>query len=161
MTALLVGVGNRTRGDDAVGPEVAARVESLGLPGLRVVVCDEPLALLEHLAGHDPVVVVDATAPAGSPGRLRVVPLGAAPLGRDRPGLGTHGLGVAEAVELARATGRLPARVTVVGVEAETFALGDPLSPRVRDALDGAVRAVVGSLAQPGPSRARPGAAGD
>ncbi len=53
VSALVVGIGNPSRGDDAVGPLVADRVARLGLPNVEVVVYDEPLALVEHLAAHD------------------------------------------------------------------------------------------------------------
>ncbi len=154
MSALVVGVGNRTRGDDAAGPEVAARVAALGLPGLEVVVHDEPLALVEHLAAHDHVVVVDATAPRRTPGAVRVVHVGPTPLRPGTPAVGSHGLGVAEAVELARALGRLPARLTVVGVEGRAFGAGTEMSAEVRDRLDDAVRAVLDDLRAPGGSTA-------
>lgn len=146
MTNLVVGVGNPERGDDGVGPEVAALVARLNLPDVDVVVYDEPLALLEHLGTHDDVVVVDATAPAGTPGTVRVVHVGPAPLRRDVPGLGSHGLGIADAVELARALGRLPRRLTLVGVEAEDFTTGAPFSASVLQRLDDAVAAVVDLL---------------
>jgi len=53
---------------------------------------------------------------------------------------------VAEAVELARALGRLPRRLTLVGVEAQAVDLGAPLSAPVRDSVDDAVDAVVAAL---------------
>ena len=147
MPALVVGIGNRSRGDDAVGPEVASRVAQLGLPGVAVAMLDEPMALVEQFATHDHVVVVDATDPRGHPGRVHVRDVSGAPLRREPPALGSHGLGVADAVELARALGRLPKRLTLVGVEARTFRLGAPLSPRLHEGLDDAVAAVVTALA--------------
>ena len=147
MSAIVVGIGNLSRGDDAVGPLVAARVARLGLPDVEVVVHDEPLALLEHLATHEDVVVVDAaTVRRGRPGTVHVVQVGSTPLPIDSPASGSHGLGVAEAIELARALCRLPKRLTLVGVEGEVFAVGAPLTERVRACLDDAVRAVVGTL---------------
>lgn len=153
MTALVIGIGNRLRGDDAAGPEVAARVAELGVPGVAVVVEDEPLALVEHLARHDEVVVVDAVAPRGDAGRVLVWRVGSTPLERDVHPVGSHGLGVAEAVELARAIGPLPTRLTLVGVEAQTLSLGAPLSSAVRDRIGDAVDAVLDALsAASGPS---------
>ena len=146
MSALVVGIGNPSRGDDAVGPEVASRVARLDLPGVEVVVYDEPLALVEHLATHEDVVVVDAASPRGAAGSVHVVRVGSTPLRHDSSVFGSHGLGVAEAVELARALGRLPRRLTLVGVEAGSFDVGAPLSARVRDCLDDAVRAVLDAL---------------
>ncbi len=152
MAPLVVGIGNRTRGDDAAGPEVAARVAArvaeLDVPGVTVVVQDEPLALVEHLTSHTEVVVVDAVAPGGDPGRVHVWHVGPSPLPRDVRAIGSHGLGVAEAVELARALGRLPRRLTLVGVEAQTLSLGEPLSDRVGERLDDAVRAVLDALSE-------------
>ena len=120
--SVVVGIGNRSRGDDGVGPLVAERVAALGLPGVRVLTEAEPLDLVEVLAAHDDVVVVDALAPRGHPGRVVVWSLdGPWPAGRGGRPIGSHGIGVLEAVELARALGGLAARLTVVGVEAGTL----------------------------------------
>ena len=54
----------------------------------------------------------------------------------------THSFGVAEAVELARALGRLPARVVVFGIEGRDFTPGEGLSPDVDAAVDEVVRRV-------------------
>ena len=59
---------------------------------------------------------------------------------------GTHALGLAAVVELARALGRLPERVVVVGVEAERFDHGVPLSPAVAAAVTPAADAVASAL---------------
>jgi hydrogenase maturation protease len=147
MSALVVGIGNPDRGDDAVGPLVAARVARLRLPGVEVVTYDEPLALVEHLPGREAVVVVDAARSAdGRPGTVHVIRVGSAPLPRDTAALGSHGLGVVEAIELARALGRLPAQLTLIGVEAGAVDMGAPVSQQVRDRLEDAVRAVVDAL---------------
>jgi hydrogenase maturation protease len=93
-------------------------------------------------------VVVDATAPHGHPGRVRVL--------RERDGwalpappVGSHALGLAEVLELARALAVLPAHLTVVGVEAGCLALGAGLSEPVRAGLPEAVAVVTGLLDGP------------
>ena len=141
---LLLGVGNPDRGDDGVGTEVAARVARLGIPGVEVATEAEPLALLEHLrrTGLDQVVVVDATVPGPEPGRVRVLPVGAARLVRRTGPAGTHALGVADAVELARALDLLPARLALVGVEAGSSGVGEGLSGPVQARLGDVVRTV-------------------
>jgi hydrogenase maturation protease len=144
--ALVVGIGNPLRGDDGAGPEVAGRVARLAIPGVTVVIADEPLALVEHFAANDEVIVVDAVQTGGAAGEVRVWVVGPDPLPRRGHAIGSHGLGVAEAVELARALGQLPRRLTLVGVEAETFCVGAPLSARVTDHLGDAVRAVTDAL---------------
>ena len=141
---LLLGVGNPDRGDDGVGTEVAARVARFGIPGVEVATEAEPLALLEHLrrTGLDQVVVVDATVPGPEPGRVRVLPVGAARLVRRGGRAGTHALGVADAVELARALDLLPARLTLVGVEAGSSGVGEGLAGPVQARLGDVVRTV-------------------
>ena len=141
--SVVVGIGNRSRGDDGLGPLVAERVAALGLPGVRVLTEAEPLDLVEVLAAHDDVVVVDALAPRGHPGRVVVWSIdGPWPAGTGGRPVGSHGIGVLEAVELARALGGLAARLTVVGVEAGTLETGATLSVPVAEHLDEATRAV-------------------
>ena len=48
----------------------------------------------------------------------------------------THAFGVAEAIELARALGRLPASLTVYAIEGDRFDVGQELSPEVEAAID-------------------------
>ncbi len=49
--------------------------------------------------------------------------------------MSSHGLGLAEAVELARALGQLPRSCVVYAIEGESFAVGAPLSPPVATAV--------------------------
>ena len=53
--------------------------------------------------------------------------------------VGTHALGIAHAVAVARALDRLPQRLVVVGIEADDTGFGDGLSPRVAAAVAQAV----------------------
>ena len=48
----------------------------------------------------------------------------------------THGLGLGEAIELARAMGELPSRIVVYGIEGRDFARGRGLSREVEAALE-------------------------
>jgi hydrogenase maturation protease len=146
---LVVGIGNPDRGDDGAGPAVVRCVAGLGLPGVEALTVGVPLALVELLQDRPEcpaLVVVDATRPGPDPGRVRVLTLGADPL----TGLGpapasSHGLGVTEALELARALSVLPPLVTVVGIEAGSVGAGEPLSAAVRAAVGDAVTTVVGA----------------
>jgi len=149
---IVIGVGNPDRGDDAVGPEVAARLAEVDLPGLVIRSGTDPLDLVHLWEGAQVAVVVDAVLSGAEPGRITVHEVGArrpdggpadgsAPGGRRGPG--THTFGVLGAVALARALGRLPARVVLVGVEVSTVAIGAPLSPEVSRAVPGALQVVL------------------
>jgi hydrogenase maturation protease len=61
--------------------------------------------------------------------------------------LSSHGLGVASAIEMARALGTLPRQVVVYAIEGERFGLGEDLSPRVAAAVSQLVDRVLGELA--------------
>jgi len=71
-------------------------------------------------------------------------------------GDGTHAFGLGAVVELARALQRLPDRLVLVGVEAESFDHGAPLSPAVRSAVDAAADQVGAAIAVQVPGRAGP-----
>ncbi len=152
--ALVVGLGSIDRGDDAVGPVVAAMVrEELaadGPRGVHVVEHEDPTALIDLMEGFSLVVLADASrsgAPAGTVTVHEVRQGKPALPARARSGpSGTHGLGLAQALELARSLDRLPDRVVVIGIEAAHFEHGRPLSTPVTSAVTTAVDAVLGIL---------------
>ncbi len=147
MTALAVGLGSPDRGDDAVGPAVVEQLGRRRLPGVRLTVTPSPSRLLDLWVGCSPVVIVDAVLTGRRPaGSVDVRDLRARPLPlRAGPG-GTHGLGLADVVELARTLGRLPDRLVLVTVEATDFAPGAPPSPAVAAAIPAAADAAVRAL---------------
>jgi hydrogenase maturation protease len=131
VTTLVIGCGNADRGDDGVGLAIARSVEAEAITGVRVVTgTSDPASLMELWAGVDQVIVGDASSSGGPPGAIRCLHpiLERIPA---RPAVSSHDLGPAEAVELARALGRLPARIVLYTVEAEGCAHGAPLSPAV------------------------------
>ena len=132
----VIGIGNEWRSDDAAGLEVARRLGGIELPG-------EPIGLVDALDGATDVVVVDAVSSGAAPGTLRVFEAGNEPLPVELFGSSsTHALGVAEAIEIARSLGRLPARVRVYGIEGATFDYGRGLSPEVEKAVEECTRSI-------------------
>ncbi|EME97091.1 hydrogenase maturation protease [Streptomyces mobaraensis NBRC 13819 = DSM 40847] len=142
----VIGVGNEFRRDDGVGPAVVGRLGRRAArdgppPGARLVCCDgEPGRLIGLWEGVELAVVVDAAhAHPGCPGRVHRLELDGCPAWRGESA-SSHGLGLGEAVELARALDRLPRRLVVYAVEGSDGSLGTGLSP--------AVAAAVGPLAE-------------
>ncbi|MDO8108482.1 hydrogenase maturation protease [Isoptericola sp. b441] len=147
---VVVGLGAPDRGDDAVGPTVArvvaAELAARPVPGVEVLEREDPTALIDVWADAAMAVVCDAVRSGAPPGTLHVVRTGP-----DLPPLsdmhvqeaGTHDFGLASAVELARALGRLPEQVVVVGVEARSFDWSAPLTPAVAAAVPSAVTEVL------------------
>jgi hydrogenase maturation protease len=114
----VVGIGS-PHGDDRIGWSLA---EALGprLAGLGVTteVAVTPLDLLELAAPGVTLVVIDASRGAGPAGSVRLVD--GAELAAGSIAATSHGYGVVEALRLAEALGRSPARIAVVAVEAES-----------------------------------------
>lgn len=135
----MIGVGNRDRGDDAIGPLVADAVAARLGAGVATTVVEgdlSDLALRWPLDHH--VVVVDAVVSGAPAGTVHVIddPSRFADRAATPAPWSTHGIGLGEAIELARLLDRLPARLTVIGVEAERFEHGEPPGPAVADAID-------------------------
>lgn len=125
----VIGLGNEWRSDDGAGPELARRLGGRVLTG-------EPVGLIEAFDGLDDVVLVDAVFSGAPPGTVHVFDASFEPLPSTLFGASsTHALGLAEAVELARSLGRLPARVLVYGIEGAGFAFGKGLGPEVEAAV--------------------------
>jgi hydrogenase maturation protease len=150
VSALVVGLGSRDRGDDAVGSLVAAEVAARHLPDVRVLVHEDPTCLVELWADAQDVVVVDAVRSGADAGTVHVLDATAGVLA-DRAWArtgrgGTHAFGLAAAVELARALHRLPPRLLLVGVEGVSFEHGESPGPAVVRAVGPAARTVVALL---------------
>lgn len=139
----MIGVGSRERGDDAAGLLAAAFLRTRVPEGVDVVCRSaDPVSLFDAWEGAEHVWLVDAVmsgAAAGTVHRIDAGGEGLLPRPRCRS---THGLGVAEAVELARTLGRLPPSLIVYGIEAASFPLGGWPSADVRAGARRAAEAI-------------------
>ena len=144
-TILVLGVGNPYRRDDGFGVDVVSRLEDLNLDHVEVQEeSGEPGDLVCRWTGRDTVVLVDAInadAPPGTVHRMEFVE-GAWDVPVPKTRLSTHGLGIAEGVELGEILGRLPRRLVVLGVEAADTSSGVGLSPEVERAAGAVVEEI-------------------
>lgn len=125
---VLLGCGNPSRGDDALGPDLLARTSAwlAGRPGLDVRIVEDFQLQVEHsldVADADLVLFIDADASATAPFCLR----------RTWPArddsFTTHELSPEAVLHVAReVTGREPPPAWVLGVHGERFDLGAPMS---------------------------------
>jgi hydrogenase maturation protease len=135
---LVLAVGNPSRGDDALGPLLAERVEAAGLADVEVIV-DYQLQV-EHaldLVGRERVIFVDAGVGTLPPFEFRrVVP--AADF------LHTSHTLSPEAVlaTFVRVQGEPPPECWVLCIRGERFGLGDDLSEVACERLEAACRAL-------------------
>lgn len=146
VPALIIGVGNPYRADDAAGVVCARHIQRRSIPGVDVIEHDgEPANLLDLWHGRDLVVLIDAIAadlPAGTVLRFEagrdVLPAGA--------GASTHLLGLSEAVALAQVLDRLPHRLIIYGVVGQQFGWSETLSPLVAAAIPELVNQILADL---------------
>jgi hydrogenase maturation protease len=149
----VIGVGNAWAGDDAAGVLVARMVRDRSPAGVAVIEHEgEPTALLDAWAGARLAILVDAISSGGEPGELRVFDASRERLPAGLASTSTHAFGLAEAIELGRALGRLPERLLVVGIEGSSFSAGARPAAAVRDALGHATDRVL-ELAGAAPAR--------
>ena len=136
-TIRVIGVGNAWRGDDVVGL-LAARClrERLG-PSVEVIDAEgDGLALLDLMEGIDHVILIDAVKGGGRPGTTVRLDLSAESRWGMLAPCSTHAMGVAAAIDLARALGRLPKQIILYGIEIESVESGASLSGAVHGGLD-------------------------
>jgi hydrogenase maturation protease len=141
---VVVGVGNAYRGDDGAGLAVAERVRGL-VEGVEVVTCEQEASrVIDAIEGREAAVLVDASSSGAAPGTIHRFDASIEPVPARSFRSSTHAFGVGEAIELARALGKLPGTVVVYGIEGEEFSAGEGLSAAVAAAVEPAADAVMG-----------------
>jgi len=143
---VVIGVGNRLRQDDAAGLHAVdllrGRAQAAGI-AVRVQE-GEALGLLEQWEGARTAVLLDTIHANSQPGKIHRVDVSSEPVPALLGGSSsTHALGMADAIELARALGCLPARVVLYGVQGRRFDAGGGLSREVEAAIAPLAEAVL------------------
>ena len=136
---LVLGIGNTLKGDDAVGPYVAAQLRtSVPEPGggrrAPVIAIDcgtvpENYTSIVRKMQPDCLVLVDAADMSLDPGCVRIIP-------KERAGalaLSTHGMPLSLFIDYVRG---LCGEVMLVGIQPRGMSLGDGLSAPARAAAD-------------------------
>jgi hydrogenase maturation protease len=143
-TVRVIGVGNPYRRDDGAGPAVIAGLRHRCPSTVELAECDgEPTRLLDLWSGADLAVVVDAVRSGASPGTIHRRSLSHPSLGQ-AGGATSHAVDLGDAVALAAALDRLPARMLLYLVEAGDTSTGVGLTP----AVDAAVAELIEEIAE-------------
>ena len=137
FTLLVIGYGNTLRGDDGVGPRAAEAVESLHLPDVQALVCQQLSP--EHA---DPIararVVIFVDAAVDAPREVQLCKL--EPAGTSQ--LMAHAADPRTMLALARDVfGRAP-EAWLLTIPIETLEFSDALSPVAQAGLEQAVREI-------------------
>ena len=129
---LIIGIGNTYRSDDAVGLDVAGRLKDQ-VHGNAVIAehGGDGASLMESWKVSDKVFLIDAVSSGANPGTVFRFEAHTERVPSQFFHYSTHQFSVAEAIELARVLGQLPAWLVVYGIEGENFGAGTQLSPSV------------------------------
>lgn len=131
---LVIGYGNTLRGDDGVGPRVAEGIDSLHLPGVRTLICQQlSPEYADPISQADTVIFVDAAVDA--PKEVQLRPLEP----NESSQLMTHAADPRTMLALARDVyGHAPKAwwLTIPAVQME---FGETLSPETQRGLNDAV----------------------
>ena len=130
-------IGNRLGRDDGAGPALADRLRRQSLPvGTEIGEhWGEGSELMQEWEQAERVILVDAAASGAPPGTIHRFNAAAQAIPKGFCCYSTHRFGVAEAVELARALGRLPKEIRLYAIEGADFGNGEGLSPMVAEAV--------------------------
>ncbi|MBI5083445.1 MAG: hydrogenase maturation protease [Acidobacteria bacterium] len=139
--ALILCCGRMDRGDDAIGPLCAAALEERKIPTRTLQ--GETSELLDAWQGAQHVIVVDAMVTGKhTPGTLHRLDAADASFQPETARCSTHGLGLSQALKLARVLKCMPASLILIGLEAGQFDWAATLSPAVAGAMPALVNAV-------------------
>ena len=121
---VVLAVGNESRGDDALGPRLLARLDELELPGVRTVVDFQ--FQVEHALDLDDAseaLFIDAHCNQQDSVELAVLEPAA------NFGVGSHALAPGEVLAVRRSLGQSLPRAWLLSLRGTAFELGEGLSP--------------------------------
>jgi len=133
VRVLVIGCGNRDRGDDAAGILVVRRLREKGVDAREH--SSDGLALIDAWSTAEYVILIDTVITGAPPGTI------SGAMGADAAVLrsattSSHSFDVGSAIELARALDRMPGSLKIYGIEGRAFEPGTEPQPVVLAAAE-------------------------
>jgi len=148
-TALIGGIGNVLLGDDGLGPYIVRVLESQYIFAENVEVADlgtPALDLTHRIVNRDTVILIDAISTGAAPGTIVCYSkediLSTQPAQRLDP----HSPALSECLQAAEMLGASPENVLLIGIAAESFDPGRPLSEPVQRSVNAVIEKVLQEL---------------
>ena len=149
-TILIGGMGNVLLGDDGFGPYVIHLLESRYEFEENVELADlgtPALDLTHRIAGRDVVILIDCIASnAQAPGTVLLYDKAGLVSAIPAQRLDPHSPALSECLLAAEMLGSMPGQVMLFGAIGESFDLGCPLSPAMRQACEKVMESVLVDL---------------
>lgn len=129
MKALVIGLGNRWRGDDAIGAQVLDLLRAMKLGNVELLDCPgDNMDLINHWQGREHAYVIDACyAPELAAGTLLTIENAHADdraLTQLRHPTSSHVLDLQQAIALSEVLEQAPAALTVYAIAGSRFETG-------------------------------------
>ncbi|MCF7824080.1 MAG: hydrogenase maturation protease [Candidatus Marinimicrobia bacterium] len=139
----IIGIGNRLRGDDALGPVLIDKLREVDWPEVELVdIGSDAIGLLEHLEDRHKVWIVDVCQMGRTPGSIVKFDPEDADMVLDQDPLSLHGLGLAETIRMARSLQMVPEEFKIIGVEPDSIQFNTQLSQAVQQAMETIVKEI-------------------
>jgi hydrogenase maturation protease len=146
--ALVVGIGNRLRGDDGVGLYVASLIRDASLADVSVVEgVGDAYSLIEMWSRITRVFVIDCTVSSKEVGEISRFDALSETIPADLfAEWSTHSISVIKAINMAGALGRLPWSIVIYGIEGGDFSRQSGLSPAVEAAAHSVAQCIAAEI---------------
>lgn len=132
---LIIGIGNRYRGDDGVGFYVICNLQDCDLQNVELMeVKPDGYSLIEVWKDRELVIIVDAAVGTGPPGTIKRFDALKEKIPSMLSPVSSHSISLAETISLAKSLKQLPKRLYIFAIEIGKVNYGTSISPVVREA---------------------------
>lgn len=140
---LIIGIGNKLRGDDAAGLLALKKIKELAPEGIDVIENNgDGAELINKWAGRDKVILIDAVVSGSPPGTIHKFSSPGPIVPTEMFKFSTHLFSVPQAIYLSASLGNLPKELTIYGIEAKSLDYGAQVSDEVEIAINNIVQFV-------------------
>lgn len=133
---IIAGIGNPYRGDDGAGWAVIDALKKQRVDWPLSKLRGEITELLDLFSGYNTVFLVDACFSSSPIGTWSRINASQEALPDETSQTSTHGLGIAQAIALAKNLNMLPEKLIIYAIVGDKFNISDTLSPAVEQAVD-------------------------
>jgi hydrogenase maturation protease len=140
----VIGIGNALRGDDAIGPIIIEKLETMELehPVKLIDAGADAFTVLEHLLSGDPVILVDCAKMGKKAGDVHIFDVTEANLAENGKMVSLHGFAFADTYRMAKQMGNV-APCKIIGVEPKTIAFDTQISQEVEKSIPYIINLVI------------------
>ena len=126
----IIAVGNDLYGDDGIGHAVLEELTKI--PEMHEIElidgATDALGLIDHFENTDHIILIDAAQMGEKPGTVKIFTKDEVKLKIKMDHLTVHGISLAETFNIAKAVGKLPEKVTIIGIEPKNMGISKKLS---------------------------------